>query len=87
MGCVKFPVLFVQISRVFTTALFLRSQSGTGKTATFSISVLQCLDIQVISQQHVLKVISTKSLVFITKVCSLGVNKYSFTLKSFNYGQ
>lgn len=26
---------------------FNRSQSGTGKTATFSISVLQCLDIQV----------------------------------------
>ncbi|MCV4656173.1 DEAD/DEAH box helicase, partial [Escherichia coli] len=24
-----------------------QSQSGTGKTATFSISVLQCLDIQV----------------------------------------
>lgn len=24
-----------------------RSQSGTGKTATFCVSVLQCLDIQV----------------------------------------
>ena len=24
-----------------------RAQSGTGKTATFSISILQCLDIQV----------------------------------------
>jgi hypothetical protein len=29
---------------------FNRSQSGTGKTATFSVSVLQCLDIQVIGR-------------------------------------
>lgn len=50
----KLPILFVQASRLFTKHLFLRSQSGTGKTATFSISVLQCLDIQVISE-HVLK--------------------------------
>lgn len=45
----KVLVLLVQTSRVFIKHLFLRSQSGTGKTATFSISVLQCLDIQVIS--------------------------------------
>jgi len=51
----KLPIFFAQTSRVFTKHLFLRSQSGTGKTATFSISVLQCLDIQVISQ-HMLKV-------------------------------
>uniref|UniRef100_A0A8C0ANV2 RNA helicase n=3 Tax=Neognathae TaxID=8825 RepID=A0A8C0ANV2_9AVES len=43
----KLSIFFVQTSRVFTKHLFLRSQSGTGKTATFSISVLQCLDIQV----------------------------------------
>ncbi|KAK2531877.1 Eif4a3 [Columba guinea] len=43
----KLLLLFVQTSIVFTKHLFLRSQSGTGKTATFSISVLQCLDIQV----------------------------------------
>lgn len=27
--------------------VFVRAQSGTGKTATFSISILQCLDTQV----------------------------------------
>ena len=28
-------------------SLIFRAQSGTGKTATFSISILQCLDLQV----------------------------------------
>lgn len=50
-----------------------QSQSGTGKTATFSISVLQCLDIQVRETQALILAPTRELAVQIQKVRQLGI--------------
>ena len=50
-----------------------QSQSGTGKTATFSVSVLQCLDIQVRETQALILAPTRELAVQIQKVRQLGI--------------
>ena len=53
----------------------LRAQSGTGKTATFSISILQCLDTQIRETQALILSPTRELANQIQKVCILFFSK------------